>query len=67
MTTTVLQAPNATYAGSVVQTAYGNETVDTLGLVTVDSRAVPALLAAGWTAGRVLSGSLTITAAQATA
>lgn len=47
MSTTVMQAP----AGVVgqVQTAYGNASIGSTGLVTVDSRAVASLQSAGFT------------------
>ncbi len=69
MTTSVLQAPSLSYALSKVQTAYGDATIDATGLVTVDSRAVNALLGAGFTmaATRQVGGSHLVTSGEAAA
>lgn len=69
MSTTKMQAPEG-FEYSVVSTEYGNATVDPSGYVSVDSRAVPALIQAGFTVlgiTRTAGGRHTATSGEATA
>lgn len=70
MATTKIQAPSASFANTVIQTEYGNYTVDAAGFTTVDSRAVAALLRAGFLivdALRTVADSHVTTAGEASA